>query len=428
MAAQNYAVTTGNFLRNVISKFPKECSYCFAYGSGVFLQKNQKPGKMIDLIFVVDDPLKWHTRNLEINYSHYSGLRYFGPKLITSIQERMACGIYYNPFVKVDDALIKYGVISTAALEDDLSKWTHLYVAGRLHKPVLDIVPPTSPKLQNLLKKNRDAALRAGLLLNSRCLRKTDLYHTIAELSYMGDFRMAVGEHPDKVRNIVTPLVPYFDQIYYPLLEKLKPVVTVDKNGVITQDIDSNGRLTHLMGLPHPIQRSLARRIYRDPKVSDVEDAMVELSHVSNLSPYIRKSIAEVVWGSSILQTLQGILSAGVTRSIKYGLEKVKKKLNAKGSDSGQSEIVVEEKEFIVPDEKTTEIVPESPKSREIIQASETSSEKELVPISINDSEAHKLGRVPRKLNKEKAQNLKCKKVKGFHRQTIMKQADLKEA
>ncbi|CAG7727823.1 unnamed protein product [Allacma fusca] len=415
MAAQNYAVTTGHFLKNITLQFPKECSYCFAYGSGVFLQKNQKPGKMIDLIFVVDDPLKWHTRNLEMNYSHYSGLRRFGAKIITNIQERMACGIYYNPFVKVDDALIKYGVISTAALEDDLSKWTHLYVAGRLHKPVLDIIPPTSPRILNLLQKNRDAALRAGLLLNSRCLRKTDLYYTIAELSYMGDFRMAVGEHPDKVRNIVTPLVPYFDQIYYPLLEKLKPVVSIDKFGVITQEIDSNGRLTHLMGLPHPIQRSLARRIYRDPKFTDVEDAMVELSHVSNLSPYIRKSVAEVVWGSSITQTLQGILSAGVIRSIKYGFEKVMKKVTAKESNSKNVEAIVEEKGIIIPPPKTVELLKDSPKTREINQPNESASDKDLVPIALNDPEAHKLGRVPRKINKEKAQNQKSGSRNGLN-------------
>ena len=125
-------------------------------------------------------------------------------------------------------------------------------MAGRLHKPVLDVVPPQSEKLVSLIEKNRESALRAALLLNSRSLRKTDLYYTITELSYIGnsscstifffnvycllmlpifrlagDFRMAIGEHPDKVKNIVTPLIPYFDHIYYPLLVKLKPMVNV---------------------------------------------------------------------------------------------------------------------------------------------------------------------------------------------------------
>lgn len=58
---------------------------------------------MVDLIFVVDNPMRWHTENLMMNSSHYSFLKYFGPKTISKIQERLACGVYYNTLINMED-------------------------------------------------------------------------------------------------------------------------------------------------------------------------------------------------------------------------------------------------------------------------------------------------------------------------------------
>jgi hypothetical protein len=33
-------------LRSILKHFPAQCNYAFAYGSGVFAQRNQKPGKV----------------------------------------------------------------------------------------------------------------------------------------------------------------------------------------------------------------------------------------------------------------------------------------------------------------------------------------------------------------------------------------------
>ena len=82
--------------------------------------------------------------------------------------------------------LLKYGVISTTALEKDLRQWNKIYVAGRLHKPVLQLRPPVSRTLAQAMQYNRETALRAVLLQEGRYISKFTLYHGITELSYLG--------------------------------------------------------------------------------------------------------------------------------------------------------------------------------------------------------------------------------------------------
>ena len=58
--------------KNLKKIFPYELiKYCYAYGSAVIPQKDNK-GKMIDLFFIVDDLEKFHKENLRLNYHHYS--------------------------------------------------------------------------------------------------------------------------------------------------------------------------------------------------------------------------------------------------------------------------------------------------------------------------------------------------------------------
>ena len=56
---------------------------------------------MLDMIFAVDEPVNWHHENLKMNWSHYSALKYLGPKWITRVQECTA-GVYYNPLVSIN--------------------------------------------------------------------------------------------------------------------------------------------------------------------------------------------------------------------------------------------------------------------------------------------------------------------------------------
>jgi len=91
-----------------------------------------------------------------------------------------------NEFILNLKQLIKYGVISTESLKDDLLNWTHCYVSGRLHKPVRDLKPSKNLSLGKLIRKNRESALRAALIQLPASCSKFDLYYAITELSYIG--------------------------------------------------------------------------------------------------------------------------------------------------------------------------------------------------------------------------------------------------
>jgi mitochondrial translocator assembly and maintenance protein 41 len=163
----------------------------FAYGSGVFTQAGYeapsgKPGgpapPMVDLVFAVADPLSWHAANLAAHREHYSGLGALGPAAVAAVQAAGGGRLYYNTLVPLPPAArglpgqaMKYGVISTAHLLDDLLHWRHLYVAGRLHKPVR-LLACTQPAILAAARENLRHALRAALLMLPARFTATQLY------------------------------------------------------------------------------------------------------------------------------------------------------------------------------------------------------------------------------------------------------------
>src|SRR5688572_9877207 len=98
---------------------------------------------------------------------------------------------------------MKYGVISTQRFEQDLLQWDSLYIAGRLHKPVLRLRTATADASDRhceiLLHRNLLSALRTSLLLLPETFTEFELFSMISSLSYDGDIRMGVGENPMKV-------------------------------------------------------------------------------------------------------------------------------------------------------------------------------------------------------------------------------------
>eukprot|EP01084_Bolivina_argentea_P260875 440682_1 len=97
---------------------------------------------MIDVVLAVDDPCAWHARNLSCNPCHYSGAaRALGARIVAAVQEGIGGRMYYNTLIPIESGLyqgryLKYGVISSKHLRQDLMDWEWLYASGRLQKPV----------------------------------------------------------------------------------------------------------------------------------------------------------------------------------------------------------------------------------------------------------------------------------------------------
>ncbi|XP_064580140.1 phosphatidate cytidylyltransferase, mitochondrial isoform X2 [Zonotrichia leucophrys gambelii] len=314
--------------RRVLAQFPQELSLAFAYGSGVFRQAGASADhgetNMLDFVFAVDDVVTWHMTNLSKNRSHYSFLKFFGPKNISTIQGYGA-GIYYNTLVPCNGRMIKYGVISTDALIEDLFHWNTLYVAGRLQKPVKILAQNENSKLQAALVSNLKSAVLASFLMLPESFSEEELFLQIAGLSYSGDFRMIIGEDRFKVHNIVQPNIAHFQKLYSSILQGCPQVVYKHQQGKLEIDKSPEGQFTQLMALPKTLQQQITALVNPPGKNRDVEEILLQVAHDPDCGYLVHQGISAIVRSSSIVQSAKTILTAGAKKSVIYSLKKLYK-------------------------------------------------------------------------------------------------------
>lgn len=375
-------------LRQMLWQFKAPIRYAFAYGSGVFTQSSatsstmvsphphpsqaivkwQKGGgKVIDFIFGVSHTQHWHDVNIKQHPEHYSFLKTFGSGLVSKVQDGWGAGVYFNPYITVNGTMIKYGVVNLNTLQQDLSRWDTLYLAGRLHKPVKILRDDPKVRLANQI--NLFSALRTALLMLGPSFTEQELYTKIASISYMGDPRMDFkGEDPNKIRNIVSNQLPAFRQLYAPLVGALPNVRYNDhrcgaKDWLLDpscdcgleQDMEPTRRGNMVRRLPVSFRNRLYMEYRKKWQIPGGEfNKMMEQARDEDESGFKRRegsafdrrigveadvgksvidSVRSTVKWPSWSQSAKGVFTAGFSRSLKYAGEK-----RAKGKKAAASE------------------------------------------------------------------------------------------
>ena len=310
---------TNDFLNHVVQSFSPGILYGCAYGSGVFKQAGHTSVKnnMIDFIFVVENSLLWHQRILLKYPQHYSFLRYLGANAIFSLNKNYGAKVYFNTRIEFDGFLIKYGVIEIDDFIQDLLEWNTLYIAGRLQKPVHTLKSTTNSLISESIDANYMSALNTSLLMLPHIFTEEELYTKIAGLSYTGDLRMVVGEDKDKVKNIVLPNKDKFQKLYQNIILRNKFICL--NNGVFEQDISLDAQFHLLQLLPKTLLQKIS--FYSSAVSSD--DFKLLLKDRPNFQNVVIKSISSIVSSSSTPQTLKGVLTAGVHKSVLYSASKL---------------------------------------------------------------------------------------------------------
>ena len=347
---------TEKLLRRIVKQFPP-CRFIAAYGSGVFQQLDASPPPspppsrpipapltsltsappMLDLLLVVDDVLAFHTENLARHPSHYSFLQHFGgAHTITSINTLPAY-LYYNTNVSMlsdqPSQLVKYGVISTERVTDDLTRWTTLYTAGRMHKPVR--ILQSSPSLTPPLTANLSSALTVACFLSPTAeLSDVELYTLLTSLSYMGDVRMGIAEDPAKIVRIVTGSYLHFQHLYTDHIarcEWLQPNTTNPSSsggGLRSYRISAGeaDRRRMVDALPSHLYDTLSAAAVGSGSGGGGGGRWWEGVGVGEQQARMRAGLASIVRTSSWQQSMKGVLTAGVRKGLWYGLRKVAKR------------------------------------------------------------------------------------------------------
>ncbi|KAI9276156.1 mitochondrial matrix Mmp37 [Sporodiniella umbellata] len=288
---------------------------------------------MVDFIFGVSHPGHWHALNMQQNPQHYSSLRFLGSGAVSLLQEKVGAGIYFNPYVHVNGMNIKYGVISIDTLCKDLIDWETLYVAGRMHKPVKILRDDSRVRLANQV--NLTEAVRVALLTLPENFTQQELFLKIAGISYKGDFRMVVGENPNKVQNIVSNQMDHFQRLYSGLLDDLPNVATLNGNK-LQQSYNPRYRGLMVKKLPSKLYDKVLNQ-YRQHAISNnievPEDKSIVYEQVAQsdqLENFIDKGLTEIIARTALTQSAKGVFTAGPTRTIRYAGEKLQKWWKAK--------------------------------------------------------------------------------------------------
>ncbi|ESK87146.1 hypothetical protein Moror_11839 [Moniliophthora roreri MCA 2997] len=339
--------STRALLESIVAQFNAPIRYAFAYGSGVFEQDGyNKPASpddpnspMLDFMFAVTHPDHFHSINMHQHASHYPlHSRIFGSDYVSRVQA-IGPGVWFNAYVPMKGVTIKYGVTTIDNLCSDLLNWNTLYLAGRMHKPVRIIKDDARVRLTQQV--NLTSAVRAALLTLPSEFTELELFERIAGISYSGDPRMLLpAENRSKVSNIVRTQAPQFKELYHRLVVGLPGTYWPAHMSTIKQDSSPQARANHLKKLPKVLLSRVKN--YYDANSGyviekDESAYWVKLAGDDRLQKVITREMAGIVRRPATVQSLKGIVSAGIGKSARYTLAKVGKWWKGQEKKNGSS-------------------------------------------------------------------------------------------
>ncbi|KAJ3996931.1 mitochondrial matrix Mmp37-domain-containing protein [Lentinula boryana] len=344
--------STRALLESIVAQFDAPIRYAFAYGSGVFEQDGyganattsattgktnvNKPidpnAPMLDFMFAVTHPAHFHSINMHQHPSHYTfHSRVFGSDYVSAVQA-ITPGVWFNTLVPMNGVNIKYGVTTVDNLCSDLLNWNTLYLAGRMHKPLRIIKDDARVRLTQQV--NLTSAVRAALLTLPENFSETELFERIAGISYTGDPRMILpAENRGKVGNIVKKQGSQFKELYHRLVVGLPGVHWPANMQYIQQDISPQARSLHLRKLPVNLIFHLKQR-YGVQTKEEENQYWVRLAGDGELPEMLNREIRTIVRRPATIQTMKGVISAGLGKSIKYSTKKISKWWKGAGAGS----------------------------------------------------------------------------------------------
>jgi translocator assembly and maintenance protein 41 len=293
-------------MKELLEHFPP-LNFACAYGSAAVTQYSyDATSSLLDLIFVVGDAKEWHLSNRRLNPTHYAC-----PHSVTLTLQPLGAGVYYNTDVVVRGRRIKYGVIQEDIFLSDLWEWRTLYLAGRLHKPIVPFTDQSSAIREAMIVNQRHAANTALFLLPRRFTTQEYL-ETIVGISFLGDFRMGLAEDPQKVRRIVRGQEDALWNMYSSFCKDTGVASLVGDQ--YEQNYSPMELISRLSSLPlNLIQR---------PR----QDLFYLAKQPESISHILKSSIASIVRQPALTQAVKGIVTAGISKSLSYALTKLGKR------------------------------------------------------------------------------------------------------
>jgi translocator assembly and maintenance protein 41 len=289
-------------------------------------------------MFAVTHPDHWHSINMQQHPSHYPfHARVLGSSYVSRVED-ISPGIWFNAYVPMEGVMIKYGVTTVDNLCSDLLNWRTLYLAGRMHKPLRIIKDDARVRLTQQV--NLTSAIRTALLTLPQDFTERELFTRVAGISYSGDPRMSLpAENRGKVGNIVSKQTPQFKELYHRLVVGLPGVHWPVDSEKVQQDVSPHARAALLRKLPSNFLAGIKTNYANKAQIVCAEGEestyWTKLGGDERLADVLTLEMSNIVRGPATVQSLKGIISAGLGKSVRYSGAKIGKWW--KGSKSASS-------------------------------------------------------------------------------------------